>query len=152
VEVQLDFKMSTIKPLLCSWLHKAWLHVFEKQDMICKGWEKAGLLRSFEKPFQVEAMRDNITTPLFPTMQDLKTNVIEQEFTSEDYGSDPNDSIETAMEQSLKRAATLYAYPFKNTTSIANIRAEARRGLHPSPASRKRRGKHSTLSILDYSE
>jgi hypothetical protein len=30
-EVVLDFKMSTIKPLLCCWLHKAWLHVFQKK-------------------------------------------------------------------------------------------------------------------------
>jgi hypothetical protein len=81
LEVELDFKMSTIKPLLCSWLHKAWFHVFEKQDMICKGWEKAGLLRAFEKSFQVEAMKDNITTPLFPTIQDPNaTNMMEQDF------------------------------------------------------------------------
>jgi hypothetical protein len=77
-EVELDFKISTIKPLLYSWLHKAWLHVFFKQDMICKGWEKAGLLRAFEKSFQVEAMKDNITTPLFPTIQDPNaTNMME---------------------------------------------------------------------------
>jgi hypothetical protein len=109
-EVELNFKMSTIKPLLCSWLHKAWLHVFKKQDMICKGWEKASLLRAFEKSFQVEAMKDNITTPLFPTIQDPNaTNMME------------HDSMEAALAQSLNRITTLRSCSTKTAASIANL-------------------------------
>jgi hypothetical protein len=38
------------------------------------------LLRSFNKIFQVEAMKDNKTRPLFPIVQDLKSpNIIDQE-------------------------------------------------------------------------
>jgi hypothetical protein len=140
-EVFLDFKMSAIKPLLCSWLHKAWLHVFEKQDMIVKGWRQAGLLRSFEKTFQIEAMKDNIRSPLFPTMQDPSTtSIIEQEFTGEDGASDPNDSMEASMEQSLNRVSKLCAGPTKTASSMANLRAQARRAIQPPPASKRRPG------------
>jgi hypothetical protein len=105
--------------------------------MICKGWEKAGLLRSFEKTFQVLAIKENITTLLFPTIQDPKKSIKEEEFVSEDYASIPNDSIEIIMEQSLNKVAILCACPTK-TTSIINVQAQARRGLQPSPASKKR--------------
>ena len=65
-EVTLDFKMSTIKPLLCQWLHKAWFHVFEKPNMFCKGWKQVELLRAFDKEFQIQVMKDNMIAPLFP--------------------------------------------------------------------------------------
>ncbi len=34
-------------------------------EMICKGWEKIGLLRSFNMQFQLEVMEVNVITPLF---------------------------------------------------------------------------------------
>jgi hypothetical protein len=90
--------------------------------MICKDWKKAGLFRSVEKTFQVEAMKDNITTPLFSTMQDPNaTNTMEYEFTSEGYAYDPNDSMEEAMVQSLNKVTILCSCPTKSTASIANL-------------------------------
>jgi hypothetical protein len=35
--IKVDFKMSTLKPRLCSWLFSAWLHISNKQDMVKKG-------------------------------------------------------------------------------------------------------------------
>lgn len=34
--IKMDFKISTIKPLLCGWLNIAWQHVANIQDMIKK--------------------------------------------------------------------------------------------------------------------
>ncbi len=34
-------------------------------EMMCKGWEKIGLLKSFNMQFQLEAMEVNAITPLF---------------------------------------------------------------------------------------
>jgi hypothetical protein len=90
--------------------------------MICKGWIKVGLLRSFEKTFHIEAMKENITTPLFPTIGDPKTtNIIEPEFTSEEGTSDPNDSMEDTMEQSLNRVARLCRGSKNSAASIAEL-------------------------------
>ncbi len=57
--------MSIMKPNLCAWLFHAWIHVKNINEMICKGWEKIGLLRSFNMQFQLEAMEVNAITPLF---------------------------------------------------------------------------------------
>jgi hypothetical protein len=81
--------------------------------MICKGWIKVGLLRSFEKTFHIEAMKENITTPLFPTIGDPKT--------SEEGTSDPNDSMEDTMEQSLNRVARLCRGSKNSAASIAEL-------------------------------
>jgi hypothetical protein len=35
------------------------------ENMICKCWEKAWLLRNFNENFQLEAMEVNVATPLF---------------------------------------------------------------------------------------
>jgi hypothetical protein len=34
--IKMDFKISTIKSLMCGWLHIAWQHVANNQDMIKK--------------------------------------------------------------------------------------------------------------------
>jgi hypothetical protein len=34
-------------------------------NMICKGWEKIGLLKSFNEQFQLEAMEANAIKPLY---------------------------------------------------------------------------------------
>ena len=84
--------------------------------------EEVDLLRPFEKTFQVKAMKDNITIPLFPKMQDPKTiNIVELDFIIKDGASDPNDSMEVAIEQSLNRSAILYTCPTKPATPIVNL-------------------------------
>jgi hypothetical protein len=40
--------------------------------MICKGWEKTWLLKSFNEQFQLEAMEVNFVTPLFSINSHLK--------------------------------------------------------------------------------
>ena len=65
-DVKIDMKMSTLKPLLCGWLFKAWAHV-NKPDMIKVGWYQFGLLSAFDSTFQVQAMDQNMKTPLFAT-------------------------------------------------------------------------------------
>jgi hypothetical protein len=54
-----------MKPNLCAWLFHAWIHVKNMNEMMCKGWEKIGLLKSFNMQFQLEAMEVNAITPLF---------------------------------------------------------------------------------------
>jgi hypothetical protein len=137
-EVALDFKMSTIKPLLCCWLHKAWLHVFQKQDMILKGWKQAGLSSAFDKDFQVQAMKDNMTSSLFPTSDARISTMIEQECPNEDSTLDPNDTVEEAMEQSLNKVATFYSVP-TNIASVSNLQALARRAAKSKPASKQKK-------------
>ena len=70
--------------------------------MICKGWKQAGLLRDFYKEFQIQAIKDNMTTLLFPIGLDPHTSsVVEADMRSEDVTSDPNDLVEEAMHQNL---------------------------------------------------
>ena len=38
--IKVDFKMSTLKPLLCVWLFTSWLFVCNKQEMIKCGVEQ----------------------------------------------------------------------------------------------------------------
>ena len=58
--------------------------------MICKGWKQARLLE-----FQIQAMKDNMTAPLFPTRLDSQTSsAIEVDMRNEDLNLDPIDSIE----------------------------------------------------------
>jgi len=63
--LNIDFRMSIMKPNLCVWLFHAWIHVKNMNEMMCKGWEKIGLLKSFKMQFQLEAMEVNAITPLF---------------------------------------------------------------------------------------
>ena len=49
--IKVDFKMSTLKPLLCSWLFTSWLSICNKQKMVKVGWSKCGLLCSFDPEF-----------------------------------------------------------------------------------------------------
>ena len=122
--------MSTIKPLLCQWLYKAWFYVFEKPNMICKGWKQAGLLRAFDKEFQIQAMKDNMTVPLFPTRPDSHTSsAIEADMRNEDVTSNPNDSIEDSMQQSLNHVATLCSGA-STATSISKLRMLAKRATN----------------------
>jgi hypothetical protein len=41
-DIKLDFRMSTIKPHLCTWLLKAWQHI-DKENLIQRGWEQCGI-------------------------------------------------------------------------------------------------------------
>ena len=37
-DVQMDFKVSKLKPYLCHSFYKAWINVSSKSNMISKGW------------------------------------------------------------------------------------------------------------------
>jgi hypothetical protein len=65
LKLEIDFKMSTLKPYLCSWLHIAWLSLASRKELIQKGWSKYGLLKAFEPEFQILSMEVNAATPLF---------------------------------------------------------------------------------------
>ena len=51
--IKMDFKISTIKPLLCGWLNIAWQHVANNQDVIKKGWGQVRILRAFDSTFHI---------------------------------------------------------------------------------------------------
>jgi hypothetical protein len=67
--------MSILKSKLCAWLFQVWEHVKNMDNMICKGWEKTRLLRSFNEQFQLEAMEVNVIRPLFSVNFDFEINV-----------------------------------------------------------------------------
>ena len=135
-EVSLDFKMSSIKPLLYQWLYEAWFYVFEKPNMICKGWKQAGFLRAFEKKFQIEAMKENMITPLFPIVPHLNTpSLVEPEKTSKDLASNPNDSMEEAIQPCLDHVVALSSVP-STPASVLKLRVLARRSIKPKSASK----------------
>jgi hypothetical protein len=46
-ESKVDFKMSNLKPKICSWLHSTWTKVKAKIETIIKGWDKIGITRIF---------------------------------------------------------------------------------------------------------
>ena len=95
--------------------------------MICKGWKQTGLLRAFDKEFQIQAIKDNMIAPLFPTRPDSQTSsAIEANMRNEDVTLDPNDSIEDTMQQSLNYVATLYSGA-STTTSMSKLRMLAKR-------------------------
>jgi hypothetical protein len=68
-----------MKPNLCAWLFHAWIHVKNMNEIICKGWEKTRLLKSFNMQFQLEVMEVNIITPLFSITFNLKFKQHEKE-------------------------------------------------------------------------
>jgi hypothetical protein len=51
--------MLVIKFHLCACLFCAWTQSNERKAIICKGWEKASLLQSFNPNFQMEALGMN---------------------------------------------------------------------------------------------
>ena len=60
--------------------------------------EQAGLLRTFDEEFQIQAMKDNMTIQLFPTRPNLHTSsTLEIDMRSDNVTLDPNDSMEEAM-------------------------------------------------------
>ncbi len=73
---KVDFQMSIMKLNLCAWMFHAWIHVTR---MICKGWEKTWLLRSFNVQFQLEAMEVNAITPLFSITFNLESKQHKEE-------------------------------------------------------------------------
>ncbi len=86
--------MSILKPKLCAWLFHAWKHVKNMDNMICKGWEKIGLLRNFNEQFQLEAMEVNAIKPLFSINFDSKIKQHEED----DDNIDLEDSMLEIME------------------------------------------------------
>jgi hypothetical protein len=86
--------MSILKPKLCAWLFHAQEHVKNMDNMICKGWEKTWVLRSFNENFQLETMEANVATPLFSITFDSKIKQREEE----DDNIDPKDSTLKIME------------------------------------------------------
>jgi hypothetical protein len=63
--VNVDFKISILKPILYSLLFSVWLHISNKQEMVKKDWEKCGLLYLFDFDFQKEYLLDNMKISLF---------------------------------------------------------------------------------------
>jgi hypothetical protein len=105
-DIKVDFKMSTLKPRLCSWLFFAWLHISSKQDMVKKGWEKCGLLHSFDSDFQKEALLENMKTPLF----NHKANKALEMETNINFGieeTDAKERLEDIMHEALTRVEKL---------------------------------------------
>lgn len=48
-----DFKMSSFKPKVCTWLHVAWMKVKDMMNMIVKGWDKTWFTRTFKLDFNL---------------------------------------------------------------------------------------------------
>lgn len=90
--------MSILKPKLCAWLFHTWEHVKNIDNMICKGWGKTRLLRSFNGEFQLEAMEVNVATPLFSITFNFEIKQQEEE----NNNIDPEDSMLEIIEQCLK--------------------------------------------------
>jgi hypothetical protein len=59
--VNVDFKISILKPILYSLLFSVWLHISNKQEMV----KKCGLLYLFDFDFQKEYLLDNMKISLF---------------------------------------------------------------------------------------
>jgi hypothetical protein len=95
-DVRVDTKMSTLKPLLCSWLLLSWQHI-NKPLMIKVGWSQCGLLQAFQQPFQVHAMDENMKTPLFLN----EPAALEDEYIEKEDEVDTDMSIEVVMQNSL---------------------------------------------------
>ena len=102
--VHIDFKMSKLKPHICHWLYKAWIHVSSKINMISKGWEQAGLLRAFDNEFQKQAMMDNMVKPLFNNKGEEGVQATNTKCNEE---IDVKVSLDTIMENNLSRVAEL---------------------------------------------
>ena len=122
-DIKIDFKMSTLKPKLCSWLFSAWLHICNKQQMVQKGWEKCGLLRSFDSQFQRDEMVQNMQIPLFKEVQENQT--CETNLSHAEDETDAKESLDTIMTEDLNRVEKLSTR--NSTASIASIRGLVRK-------------------------
>jgi hypothetical protein len=103
-DIKLDFRMSTIKPYLCTWLLKAWQHI-DKENLIQRGWEQCGIRQAFQESFQTLAMQQNMKTPLFLDM----AVATEQDTIDKEEETDPEVNIQTIMEESLSKVAEMSA-------------------------------------------
>jgi hypothetical protein len=115
-DIELDFRMSTIKPHLCAWLLKAWQHV-DKENLIQRGWEQCGIRQAFEASFQSLAKQQNMKTPLF-----LDIPAAEQDTGDKEEETNTRVNMQTIMEESLSRVAEM-------TSANINKRVSALRGL-----------------------
>ena len=68
--VHMDFKISKLKPYICEWLYVVWTNVSSRITTVFKDLEQTGLLRTFDKEFQKQAMLDNIKISLFKTIEE----------------------------------------------------------------------------------
>ena len=123
IYVKIDIKMSTLKPLLCNWLFKAWAHV-NKPEMIKIGWSQCRLLQAFDLTFQVQTMDENMKIPLFHADSSVQEESIEKE---EDIDTD--ESIEKVIESSL--AKDIEIATSNKTSSISTLKSKARKRYVP---------------------
>ena len=122
-DIKVDFKMSTLKPKLYLWLFLAWLHISSKQEMVLKGWEKCGLLRSFDSNFQRDAMVQNMEIPLFKQVQE--SQAFETNLNHAEDVIDAEETLDTIMNEDLNRVKKLSIQ--NSTTSVASIRGLTRK-------------------------
>ena len=115
--INVDFKMSTLKPLLCSWLFTSWLSVCNNQEMVTIGWTKCGLLHSFDLEFQKDAIIENMKSPLFKEDTSIQVDINKN---IEDEDIDVEESLEAIMEDTLSRVQKLSTS--HGITSMASIR------------------------------
>ena len=115
--------MSTLKPLLCNWLFKAWAHV-NKPEMIKIGWSQCGLLQAFDPTFQIQAMDENMKIPLFHADSSVQEEGIEKE---EDI--DIDESIEKVMESSSAKVVEIATSNI--TSSISTLKSKTRKRYVP---------------------
>ena len=118
--MHIDFKMSKLKPHICHWFYKAWIHVSSKINMISKGWEHIGLLKAFDSEFQ--AMMDNMVKPLFNIKGEEGVQATNTEWNEE---IDVEVSLDTVTENNLSRVAKLSN--IINSNQMTTIRKLARK-------------------------
>ena len=91
--------------------------------MVQKGWEKCGLLRSFDSQFQRDAMVQNMQIPLFKEIQENQTFEINLSHAEDE--TDAEESLDTIMTSELNRVEKLSTR--NSTGSVASIRGLARK-------------------------
>ena len=97
--IKVDFKMSTLKPLLCSWLFTSWLYVCNKQEMVKVGWNKCRLLRSFGPEFQKDIMIQNMKSHLFKKDTSIQMDTSKN---TDDEDIDVEESLKAIIEDTLQ--------------------------------------------------
>ena len=128
-DVELNTKMSVLKPLLCSWLYQAWQHI-NKTDMIKRGWSMCGLDRAFESSFQTSAMEEHMKSSLFKEVRGAEEICKEN-----DDETDPDESIEAIMEKNLSLVA---ATRERKRSVVSTMKDQARkRYVHSKQVQRK---------------
>ena len=124
VDLKMDMKMSTLKPKICGWLHKAWEHLTCKEEMVKKGWGHIGLLQAFQEDFQRQAMMENMKDPLFINMGETNASEEKDQTNMEEICTEV--SIDTILEDFLLRVSLLMN---ENTKSnITSLNKMARKG------------------------